>query len=82
MTCTTHHHACDCREASFARAERQNRELHARLEGAAIALAELGVEAARLAYWAHADVSERVALAEMPDAVERNALIDARRKRN
>jgi len=30
--CTTHHHACDCREAKFAALEAENERLRAALE--------------------------------------------------
>lgn len=68
----------DCEEC--AKLRRRNAEILARLEGAAITMAHLEVEAARYRYWANARPSERAELAEMPDGVERAALIDARKK--
>jgi len=35
MTCTTHHHACDCREAEFERAKSYLTEIARALEGKA-----------------------------------------------
>jgi hypothetical protein len=39
--CTTHHHACDCREGMFAELEKENAELRSKLAVATEALNRL-----------------------------------------
>lgn len=68
----------DCEEC--AKLRRRNAEILARLEGAALAMEQLEADAARWRYFTAAPASERVWLAEMPGAVERAAIVDARRK--
>lgn len=36
MTCTTHHHACDCREAEFTELKAENETLRRRLHDQAL----------------------------------------------
>lgn len=77
-TCTTHFHACDCREARFAEIEKQRGELLAALQRSAVALDDwLNTYASELCdveqvAEARARISEAGTLAYIADVQQQN----------